>query len=77
MKKKIFWRAFCKNLGLWNLVGLILSLILSIIGTILIFEEFGFKIVLESFALSYLFDKYKDFKNAIITTKKEYEIEIK
>ncbi len=77
MKKKLFWKAFYKNLGLWNLIGLIVSIIVLIIGSILIFEEFGFKIVLENFALSYLFNKYKDFKNAVITAKKEYEIEIK
>lgn len=75
--KIIFWRAFYKKIGLWNLIGLILSLLMSIIGMILVFKEFGLRLVFESFALSYLFDKIKDFKNAFKETKAEYEIETK
>lgn len=77
MKKKFYWKSFIKKMGKMNFVGFIISIILTIIGTILVFKEFGFKLVFESFALSFLFDKIKDFRKAIKETNDEYTIEQK
>lgn len=71
---KTQWKALYKKMGMKNTIGFILSIILTIIGMIMCFEEFGFKFVFLTFAFSYLYDNLKNLISAISKTIKEYSI---
>jgi hypothetical protein len=75
--KKFYWNALIKKISIKNFVLFILSFIITVIASINLFCKFGLDIVIESFALSLLFDEYKTFKNGIKEINDEYTIEEK
>lgn len=77
MKKKTYWNAFFKKLGIEKSIGFLLSILLVIIGLFLNFKKFGFEFIFITFAYSYLYDNLKNLITTFKEVKKEYTIEEK
>lgn len=63
--KIFYWKPFIKKMKLKNFIGLLIAVIITSISTYHLFNEYGLYLVFQSFALSYLYDKFKDFIKAI------------
>lgn len=72
--KKFYWKALIDKMGMRNFIEFLIAVIVTIIATAILFKKYGLDIVIESFVLSYLFDKYKEFHKAICELNEKYTI---